>query len=537
MNNISIRQIIISAFVLVSAIGCGFIVATHLMLGSINAASQSQADMEHAVLTLKDIQYHIIQTQKFLSDVSATHNEDGLIEAQAHSTSAKKLLKQLVSELPEFENDINTALLSLVNLEASGIGMANAYIQYGRDAGNNLMRAPVSGFNDQSDNLASHLDKISIKALNKLGDATAATTSVEQHVDKVIIIFSIGMLAIFGFILMLIYKKVLPPVNNLLVSLKEMNNGNGDLTKRISLENNDEVGEIISEFNKFVALLQSMIIEVSSVTNNLGKASEDMSVFTEQTQNGVLQQKHETDQVATAMTEMSATVSEIARNAVSAADATHHANEKSADGKEVVHKTINSIESLAIEVKNAGAVINVLEENSNKIGSILTVIQSIAEQTNLLALNAAIEAARAGEQGRGFAVVADEVRSLATRTHEATQEIQNMIQQLQDGAKNAVNAMHISQEKAETSVSQATTAGIALDEITDIVAQISDMSTQIAAASEEQSAVTEEINRNIAAIICIAEENDKGAANVTGTSKSLTNYSLLLKDIVSKFNT
>lgn len=535
MKNKSIKSIMSGAFVLVTVIGISFVVTSHIMLGSIKAASTTQVQQENAVLALKDASFHIIQIQQFLTDVSATHNPDGFDEAQQHSDQAKALLNQLKTDQPDLANSIDIALIKLDEMEQSGKLMANAYIQSGREAGNALMQAPESGFDVRAASLSALLDEISKSVINNLEQASAYTLEKEGYVDQAIVAFSIGLLMIFGIVLAIIYHKIIPPVQNLIKSLVDMNKGNGDLTKRIQQDNKDEIGSIIAEFNQFVSMLQSMIIEVSTVTNSLGLASEGMSNFTEQTRQGVQRQRLETDQVATAMTEMSATVSEIARNAVSAADATNNASERSLNGKTVVHSTIESIESLANEIRDAGSVINSLEENSNKIGTILTVIQSIAEQTNLLALNAAIEAARAGEQGRGFAVVADEVRSLATRTHEATQEIQNMIQQLQDGAKSAVHVMQVSQEKAATSVNQATTAGTALDEITEIVARITDMNTQIAAASEEQSAVAEEINRNVAAIIEVAANNDNGAEQISNTSKSLSNYTSMLGDIIGKF--
>ena len=230
----------------------------------------------------------------------------------------------------------------------------------------------------------------------------------------------------------------------------------------------------------------------------------------------VLEQKDEVDKVATAMTQMSATVHEVARNATEAAEAAQRADEETSKGKMVVSQAIEAIDLLANEVNEAAQVIHRLEQDSDEIGAVLDVIRGIAEQTNLLALNAAIEAARAGEQGRGFAVVADEVRTLAQRTQQSTQEIQNMIERLQSGAQDAVKAMEQGRSRAQVGVEQAAEAGTSLETIAQAVGTISDMNTQIATAAEEQSVVAEEINLNIVTISDMADKiaSDTGSGGV-----------------------
>ena len=235
------------------------------------------------------------------------------------------------------------------------------------------------------------------------------------------------------------------------------------------------------------------------------------------------------------MNEMTATVQEVASHAAHAAEAATSARDEAQGGQRVVSANIDAIQRLADEVMQTAELINRLAEDSNAIGTVLDVIRGIAEQTNLLALNAAIEAARAGEQGRGFAVVADEVRTLAQRTQESTSEIQDMIERLQAGARNAVEAMEKGRAGAESSVRQAVTAGESLQAINQAVAAISDMNLQIATAAEEQSAVAEEINRNITTINMVADETAVGAEQTAEASQELARLAMNLQRIVSQF--
>jgi len=237
------------------------------------------------------------------------------------------------------------------------------------------------------------------------------------------------------------------------------------------------------------------------------------------------------------MNQMNATVQEVARNAQHAASAAKEATDASDDGKKVVAKTIGVINTLASEVEGAAEVIQTLEQDSVDIGKVLDVIRGIAEQTNLLALNAAIEAARAGEQGRGFAVVADEVRTLASRTQTSTEEIDEMITRLQAGTNRAVKAMQVGTEQAQAGVDQAAEAGNSLESITQAIAQINDMNIQIANAAEEQSAVAEEINRNITNISDVADQAAGGARETTQASEQVAMLSEKLGGLVSQFKT
>lgn len=332
-------------------------------------------------------------------------------------------------------------------------------------------------------------------------------------------------------------KLIAQPLKRVSDSLRDISEGEGDLTATLNVTSQDEVGEIAHGFNKFVEKIRNTIIQVSDSTTQLSTATEQVISTTNDAKDNVRKQKSETEQVATAMNEMSATANDVASSANNAATAAGYAKDQTNQGQEVVKKTIDVINHLSNDVAHAAEVIETVAADSDNIGSVLDVIKGIAEQTNLLALNAAIEAARAGEQGRGFAVVADEVRTLASRTQESTQEIQGMIERLQENTKQAVTTMKQSRTQAESGVECVNNTGTALLEIITAVSKISDLNHQIATAAEEQSAVSEEINRNIVNIDQISDNNVSFSQKVETESQNMKNLSLNLRRLVNQFKT
>ena len=350
----------------------------------------------------------------------------------------------------------------------------------------------------------------------------------------------LGVIALFMFLAMVALTRVLNrvvirPVKEVVERVRDIAAGEGDLTQSLDERSGDELGELAHWFNAFVGRLRGMIGDIGGQVGELSGAAAEMTRMTEHTRASVLAQRSGTDQVATAMTEMAATVEVVARNAGDAAHAAARADEQAGKGRAVMEETIAAISRLADEVDAAAGVIQRLEQESSDISVVLDVIRSIAEQTNLLALNAAIEAARAGEQGRGFAVVADEVRTLAERTQHSTQEIQRMIESLQSGAKEAVQVMSRGRQQAGESVEAAGRAGATLDAITTDVDNIAAMSRQIALAAEEHSGVSAEINRNVVAINEAASTTADDSASVAAASQRLSEVAQRLGALVAQF--
>ncbi len=318
-------------------------------------------------------------------------------------------------------------------------------------------------------------------------------------------------------------------VKNVSDSLRDIAQGEGDLTKRVQQQGNDEIGEMVRWFNVFIDKLQSAVSGVIAVSTPLAHAGERLNQVAEISAQNSSEQQYSTNALMSAMNELILSVGNIAENAAATATATRDTDLESKRGTAKVADAVASINDLATEITQAADVIGRLQKDADNVGVILDVIKNIAEQTNLLALNAAIEAARAGEQGRGFAVVADEVRTLASRTQQSTQEIQQVIQNLREASKDAVDVMTRSQQRARVSVDQAEAAGSTLAAISSRVASIDDMSHQIAAATEEQDHVTKSIQHSISAM-------SDSATAVAGSTREVNQLSEQLRDFVAQLH-
>jgi len=361
--------------------------------------------------------------------------------------------------------------------------------------------------------------------------------------DSTLITLLVGIAVVIALTVLVGRKLVqvmLDPLNYIVGSLtfiaKDIERGDVDLTQPLQPPGKTKVGNALAKgTNSMLEKFAVTLKEFSEATNSISASTHTVSSLVNESSQNMRTQRIETDQVATAITELSASAEEVSRNAQLGANATKVADEEAQNGAKIVNEAVDTIQELAGSLSNASNVIHGLEEDSESIGSVLAVIQGIAEQTNLLALNAAIEAARAGEQGRGFAVVADEVRTLASRTQVATEEIKTIIEQLQARSKEAVAVMAKGCDNANSGVEKATAAGKALNDIASKVADIDDMNALIATAAREQCSVAEEVNQSVIRISQLTEQTTEGSSQASQASQELELQASRLKELASHF--
>nr|WP_324258374.1 methyl-accepting chemotaxis protein [Cellvibrio fontiphilus] len=332
-----------------------------------------------------------------------------------------------------------------------------------------------------------------------------------------------------------VQKSIVGPINNIVDALRNISEGEGDLTRRLPVSGRDEIAELASCFNRFVERLQGIIGNVIQTAASVRQDAQLLSTTARENELAIQHQQAEIQQIVAAIREMAAVVDNVSQSVNETANQSQQADSAAASGKQTVSLTMGQIQSLSSDIKTAAGVIDQLQQETQSIGSVLDVIRGIAEQTNLLALNAAIEAARAGEQGRGFAVVADEVRTLASRTQTSTTEIREMIERLQSGSHKAVEMMSAGNAQAGASVEQAGQASKSLENITAIVSVIRDRTNQIAAASEQQSAATRQIEKNVQRISNVAIESAQSSSRICNNTEHLAAAADQLSELVSRF--
>jgi len=535
LKKFTIKSVLISiSFILVAA-SIVFILQVKNRFDHIEYTMHELAEQEHAVVALKNTRFHVIQVQQFLTDVGATRKEAGFSEAQENKEKALHYLDELAVIKPNLLSVTNTLKDKISAMHKSGVTMAWEYIKYGVEAGNVIMVAPTTGLDDTADILAKQLDELSgsLGAELKRSDDILAATVISSR--NIVMFFAMTLLVFVIVCLALIYNKVETPLNALKKSLQAMNNGGGDLTQRISLDSSDEVGEITALFNDFISIIQSLMLQVSRETDSLVASSSRLQGLADAAKQDTAKQQASTDQVATTVTQLTVTVQEVATNTQSASNTAMSSSTEAENGKSVVANTVQSIHALSAGIDTASHVIEKVEADCKNVSSVLDVIQGIADQTNLLALNAAIEAARAGEQGRGFAVVADEVRTLASRTQDSTQEIQTMIEQLLAGSRDAVQVMNNSQNQSKETVSIIEEAGHVLDKISGMATNISGMNIQISNSVSEQQAVVDHINNNIISISDISRTISEDTGKTLEEAENLQRISTHLQAATSQF--
>lgn len=506
------------------------------MIGSDYEEDNDEGQRDEFRAAIYDLRYYNVQIASELRTFLAFRSDDNIqnmtairevVESKINFLESSKDLysfeqAELIPNFIKVNNQYSKVLDTAIKVHSTDKYRTDIYLvktEIGPLVNN--MKKALSGLVNELKNV---IDSTSVELQE---EADGAST-------QVLVLMIIGV--VIGLVVAIFMSRMIThPINAAVHAMEDLAEGEGDLTRRLDDSGKSEIAVMAKGFNSFASKVQVLVSQVANSVENLSNVVSDVSNIVDQTQSGSQQQREKTEQVATAVTEMTASVQEVASNANLAADSAQQADENAKSGQKIVGNTVASINSLAGEIETGSNVINKLSQDAESIGSVLDVIKGIAEQTNLLALNAAIEAARAGEQGRGFAVVADEVRTLASRTQQSTTEIESMIDSLQVQARAAVQAITQGQEKAHVSVEQASTAGKALTDITDSVATITSMNIQIATASEQQSSVAEEINQNVVNISHIADQNADASNQLSASSQDLAQLAAELQDLVSHF--
>ncbi|MCR4540800.1 methyl-accepting chemotaxis protein [Pseudomonas sp. 18.1.10] len=502
-----------------------------------NARSKLGDTADNAVLKVGEIEKALLQGDS-VSQFNSVVDLSKLIQQARFQVRGYTYSGKTEAEQPALDA-IDNALKNITRLNGQ---IPDQYSTNLQQASVSLQayRAAVSQYRDSQVATAAAMKIMAEQGdilLDRSKKLTASQTVVrdnEAAQAKQLLALATVLALVFGLIAAwAITRQIIIPLSQTLKVAERV--ASGDLSHNLDSARQDELGQLQRAMQSMTVGLRELIGGISDGVTQIASAAEQLSAVTEQTSAGVNSQKVETDQVATAMNEMAATVQEVARNAEEASEAAVAADQQAREGDKVVGEAIAQIERLATEVGNSTLAMGDLKRESDKIGSVLDVIKSVAQQTNLLALNAAIEAARAGEAGRGFAVVADEVRSLAQRTQKSTEEIEELIVGLQSGTQQVATIMDNSRGLTDSSVELTRRAGAALGNITRTVSTIQAMNSQIATAAEQQSAVAEEINRSVLNVRDVSEQTSSASEETAASSAELARLGIYLQTLVGRF--
>jgi methyl-accepting chemotaxis protein len=393
-----------------------------------------------------------------------------------------------------------------------------------------LLSADLQTNSDQMNVVLGKLVEMNTQQLNQASANATQQYSTAFTMVVTLLIIATALTLLFAWLLT---NSITRPIASALHAAEDI--AEGDLTRTITVDGTDEAGRLLAAMLKMQSKLRDTLQRISGSATQLASAAEELNAVTDESARGLSQQNNEIEQAATAVNQMTSAVEEVARNAVSTSEASKNATTSASDGRDLVQETVGAIERMSADVQSTSTLIGNLAGESRDIGKVLDVIRGLADQTNLLALNAAIEAARAGEAGRGFAVVADEVRALAHRTQQSTSEIERMIGSIQGGTEQAVNSMRSSTERAESTLNIAKGAGLALDTINSAVVEINERNLVIASAAEEQAQVAREVDRNLVNIRDLSTQSATGANQTSAASNELSRLAVDLNGMVARF--
>ncbi|MET0124813.1 MAG: methyl-accepting chemotaxis protein, partial [Pseudomonas caspiana] len=414
------------------------------------------------------------------------------------------------------------------------LGLLNQAVQLSRDNKVEETRAMINTSMRQTSDLMTKQLKDLVN-INRASAIAGSKLAGQQYDGATVAIIAVAVIASLMTVLLawLLTRSIVAPLSRAVSAAQEIAAGN--LTKHIEVDGKDEPARLLEALVIMQQNLRKTIEMISGSATQLASAAEELSAVTEESSRGLQQQNDEIEQAATAVNEMTAAVEEVARNAVSTSQASEQSTDTARQGRDKVVQTVQAIQNMTQDVQTTSILVEGLAEQGRDIGKVLDVIRSIAEQTNLLALNAAIEAARAGEAGRGFAVVADEVRALAHRTAQSTREIEQMVAGIQSGTGNAVQSMALNTSRTQTTLELARAAGDALEQITEAISQINERNLVIASASEEQAQVSREVDRNLVNIRDLATQSAAGANQTSAASHELSRLAVDLNGMVARF--
>ncbi|WWZ10928.1 methyl-accepting chemotaxis protein [Pseudomonas chlororaphis] len=533
--NIAPRAFLGFAFIALLVIALG-VFAVNRMSIIRQASLEMESNQLPSVGFLGNVTENVLRLRILSFRVLVNREPAGLQEAQTRIVALVDKLKQAQASyaaLPAGEEEVALYKTFAATLDKY-LQAQNDMMELSRQNKLEELRTLINTrIKDGTDQMGEQLNKL--VAINKAGAAQASDMAGEHYRSAITGIIAVAVVAALLTVVLalLLTRSIVTPLNRAVLVAQTIAAGN--LTKAIEVDGKDEPARLLVALSEMQGNLRKTIEQISGSATQLASASEELSAVTEEASRGLQQQNNEIEQAATAVNEMTAAVEEVARNAVSTSEASHQSTQAAREGRDRVVETVDAIQTMTHDVQSTSVMIEGLATQGRDIGKVLDVIRAIAEQTNLLALNAAIEAARAGEAGRGFAVVADEVRALAHRTAQSTQEIEKMVAGIQNGTGEAVQSMQQSNQRTQSTLEMARAAGVALEQIAESINLINERNLVIASASEEQAQVSREVDRNLVNIRDLATQSAAGANQTSAASHELSRLAVDLNAMVARF--